>query len=43
MFESIRRFVLGIAARKGWNLSPKAAPWVLVDDYGVVLKGSVFS
>lgn len=43
MLELIYRFALGIAAREGWDLSPKAAIQVFMNDNGVILHASILS
>ena len=42
MLKLINGITLGVAARKCRDLSPKAALWIFVDDYGVVLHLSIF-
>lgn len=42
VLQLIYRFALGVAARQSWNLSPKAALRIFVDDNGVVLHASIF-
>jgi hypothetical protein len=43
VLEFIHGFPLRIAAREGWNLCPKSAFRVFVDDNSVVLHGLIFS
>jgi hypothetical protein len=43
VFEFIHRFPLRIAAWEGWNLCPKSAFRVFVDDNSVVLHALIFS
>jgi hypothetical protein len=42
VLELIYRFTLGVAAREGRNLSPKAAVSVLMDDNGAILRVAIF-
>jgi len=41
VLQLIYRFALRVAAREGWDLSPKAAFRIFMDDNGVILQASI--